>query len=608
MFSSNANNAEPEAASTRTVSRRVLLHRGASLGVALSGMSALLSACGAKSSVTASTAVGANPTPGTEQQANVLLVTPTPVRTPAPSPATDSVVGTAMAAARQGGTATQGTTADAVTMNPVLASDRVSTDVVALMFNAVMRADPATTEPRGDLAKSWGISPDGLTYTFHLNDSVMWHDGSPLTARDVKFTYELHLNSASGSPNTIALADRLSTVDAPDDQTVVFTLFTPASPFLVSNMTYRIVPMHILQNVAPKALAQHAFSTGTTGTTIGSGPFQFQEWVKGDHITLTKFLNYWRGTPNLDEFVFKVLSDSVTVMQQLIDAQIDYTGRDGVDATSVNALQQQPVDVVAYESFNFTYYGYQLDATKSDLFQDKAVRQALFYALDRDQMIAAVHYGFAEKAIGTMSPLSWAYAPGNIANTYPYNPDLANKLLDDAGWVKGSDGIRANNGVKLSFNLYTNTGNDAHIEYTQIMQQSWKLIGVDCTAVQEDWTSLLPRLTKTFDFDMFLIGFSWGIDPDQTNMWATGAYRVGFNVNKYSNPRVDDLLHQGLIETSIPTRAQIYAEMQNLVLDDLPSAILDFPKSFAAHSRRIHNLFPNAVDDRWNAEQWWVDA
>ncbi len=593
-----------------SLSRRALLRKGTLLGAGAAA--ALLTSCG--SSSTPSVPPASVPTkksdPATEQQVSMSVATPVPTYAPSASPtAPNSAIATSVPAQHLGGTLIQGLPVDVTTLNPIFVNDAASTDVVRLMFNGVMRADPATAEPRGDLARSWEISGDGLTYTFVLNQGVTWHDKSPVTSDDVKFTYGLIMNTDTKSPHTADLAGNLTSVDAPDPQTVTFRLASAASPFLVTNMTYGVLPKHILAKVDPKSLAQHPFSTGKQGTTIGTGPFTFTEWVKQDHISLTSYPSYFRGAPNLHYILFKVLGSADKLPQQLVAQQIDYTGRGGVGEASVKVLQQAPgVTIVDYDSFNFTYFSYQLDPAKSKLFQDKAVRQALLYALDRQQMISAVRFGLGQVAVGTMSPASWAYSPDNITLKYPYDTNKANALLDAAGWVKGSDGIRAKDGVKLSFKLYSNSGNDVNAEYMSIMQNSWKFIGVDCTPVQEDWNTLLKRLTSDMNFDMFLIAFSWGLDPDQSGMWSSGAYGKGFNLNKYSNPRVDELLKQGLIETSVSARKQIYTQMQNIIVDDLPSAFIDFPRSIAAYGSRVHNLFPNAIDDRWNAHEWWVDA
>jgi peptide/nickel transport system substrate-binding protein len=383
----------------------------------------------------------------------------------------------------------------------------------------------------------------------------------------------------------------------------------PAASFLVNNTVYGIVPEHVLKDVAPAALARHDFSTGKKGVTIGTGPFMFGEWVQNDHVTLEKYKGYWEVEPSLDRYVYKIVTNQTVLAQQIKTGEIDYTGPDGVDEADYQDLQRtKDVNVIAYDSFDFTFYAYQLDPEKSKLFLDKRVRQALFLAVNRPQMIEAIRFGLGEVAIGTMGVDSWAYNPSAIALKYNFDQATAKKLLDEAGWLPGADGIRAKDGQRLAFKVYTNAGNKVREQYAAVLQQAWKQIGVDATPQVEEWTTLLDRITGPKDFDMYLIGLSWDPDPDQSSMWSTDAYQAGFNMNKYSNPTVDELLKQGLLETDIGKRKQIYTDMQNVVVDDLPSAIIDFPKSIAAVNTRVHNLFPNAIDDRFNAHQWWVDA
>jgi len=138
------------------------------------------------------------------------------------------------------------------------------------------------------------------------------------------------------------------------------------------------------------------------------------------------------------------------------------------------------------------------------------------------------------------------------------------------------------------------------------MQQQWKAIGVDATPKTEEWAAFLTRITETKDFEVFLVGFSWGTDPDQTTMWATESFEGGFNMGKYSNPKVDELLEKGLGELDTEKRKALYLEMQNIIMDEVPNVILDFPQSTVLVSNRAKNFFPNAVNTRWNSHMWWV--
>ncbi len=603
------------------LTRRSLVRRATVLGLTVPAVSALLAACGGSSSNTpaattapttassggGSTATSAATTASSPTAASTATTASTATAAATASgTAAPSALGTVEPAKNKGGQVIEGTFADAKTANPILTTDTASGRIQDMMFNSVMTVSPSDVSPQGELAEKFDIASDGITYTFNLRDGVQWQDGQPFTSADVKFTYDTHMNPDSGSARTSELTERVASIDATDDKTVTVKLKEPNAAFLVSNMIYNIVPQHILKDVAPKDLAQDAFSTGQKGRTIGTGAFMFNEWVKDDHITLDKNPNYWKGAPNLDKWIYKVVPDQNTAVQQVKTGELDYAS---VPASSVQDLKSRnDLNVVTYDTFSFTFFSYQLDPAKSKLFQDKEVRQALMYALDRKSMVEAILFGYGTVAVGTMPVLSWAYNPDGITNKYPYDVKKANDLLDSAGWAKGSDGVRAKDGQKLQFDMYTNSGNDERAQYLTIMQQSWKQIGVTMTPKTEEWNAFLNRITGTKDFEVFLVGFSWDTDPDQTTMWATSSYTGGFNMNKYSNPKVDDLLKQGLATNDQSKRKDIYTQMDNILMDDIPSPITDFPKGIYAVNKRVHNLFPNAVSIPFNAEQWWVDA
>ncbi len=599
------------------MTRRSLVQRAVALGLSAPAVGALLAACGGGSNTPAATTGASTAAPttapagaSTPVATSAATTAPTAASTTAaaasPTQASSSSLGTTEPAKNKGGQLVEGTFADAKTCCSILSTDTSSNRVIDLMFNSVMTVDPSDVSPKGKLAEKFDISSDGITYTFNLRSGVKWHDGQPFSAQDVKFTYDLAMNPKTGSPRTSELTERVDSIEAPDDSTIVVKLKAPNAAFMVSNAVYNIIPQHVLKDVDPAALAQDEFSTGKKGRTIGTGPFQFEEWVKDDHMTLVKYDGYWQGSPNLDKYIYKVVPDQNVLVQQLKTGEIDVGT---IQESSVDEMSKRDdLKVVQFDTFSFTFYSYQLDETKTKVFQDAAVRQALFYALDRKAMIDAIRFGIGTVAVGTMPVLSWAYNPDGITNKYEYSEDKANQVLDQAGWTKGSDGIRAKDGQKLSFTMYTNSGNDVRQQYLTVMQQQWKKIGVDMTPKTEEWNAFLDRITGTKDFDVFLVGFSWDTDPDQTTMWATDSYTGGFNMNKYSNPKVDDLLKQGLATTDQAKRKDIYTQMQNILLDDMPSAITDFPKGIYGVNNRTHNYFPNAVDIPFNAHLWWVDA
>jgi peptide/nickel transport system substrate-binding protein len=502
----------------------------------------------------------------------------------------------------QGGQIVEGAFADAETMNGILTQDTASSRVISMLTKAVIGNHPETTEPIPELAEDWDISDDGLEYTFHLREDVTWHDGEQLTADDVVYTYETHMNEDTGSPRTSELTARINTVEAPDEYTVQFTMNMPSSPFLQQNMVYYIVPEHILGDVAPADLASHGYSTGEQGVTIGCGPFQFEEWVSGDYVMLTKYEDYYEGEPNIDTWIRRIVPDQTVLAQQIGTGEVDYGAVQESDYESLD--QQESVNVTEFDTFNFTFFMYQLNPERTTLFQEPEVRQALVYGLDRESMVNAIRFGIGEVARGTMPRPSWAYDPDGLDRDFEYDPDRAREMLDEAGWVEGDDGIRERDGERFSFEIYTNAGNEIREQYVAVMQEQWREIGVECTPQTEEWNAFLDRITGTRDFEIALLGFSWGVDPHQESMWGTGG---GFNMNEYSNPEVDDLLAQGLETTDQDERRELYLEMQNILLEDVPTVVLDFPQAIYGVNQRCHNIFPNDVYFTVNAHEWWVD-
>ncbi len=506
---------------------------------------------------------------------------------------------------KKGGHLTEGSVSDIQTFNPILQKDTASGRIHALVFDGMVSVDPDTLQPIGILATKWEIAPDNKTYTFTLKQGVKWHDGQPFSADDVKFSYDLYMNKDTGTARAGELNDRVASVTVKDPQTIVFALKDVSAPFLTNNAIYPIVPQHVLKDVAPKDLKSNEFSTGKP---VGTGPFKFKEYAQGDHVTLVANPDYHRGAPALDTYVYKYTKDSTALYQQVKTGEVDFYGGLTPDFYD-DAKKQTNFDTIAYDTFGFQFFGYNLDMAggkANAIFQDVKVRQALMYAVDRKGIVDKIRNGLSTVAQGSMPVVSWAYQPDKITVKYDYDPKKANQILDDAGWKKGSDGIRAQGGKKLSFSMYAQGGNKTAEGYMNVFQQNWQDIGVEMKPIYEEFSQFVTRLTQSFDFEAFLVGFNWSTDPDQTTMWDSKQHGPGFNLYSYSNPKVDDLLLQGLRTLDQEKRKQIYVDVQNLVLADAPAMITDFPKTLATVNKRVKNLIPNAVSIPLNAYQWYV--
>ena len=575
-------------------------------GAAFAAGSAILAACGGSTASTpppVATTGGAATTAPTAAPATTGTTAAGSAPVGAASAGTGKTIASQIdtAGIKKGGHLTEAQNTDIRVLNPIVSTDTSSNTVINMMFEGLVYVDPDTLDAAPSLATKWEVGPDGKTYTFTLKQGVKWHDGQPFTADDVKFSYDLYMDPKTGTPRAGTLNEHIASVAVKDPQTVVFTLKDVIAPFLVTDVGYGIVPKHVLENVKHEDIPTNDF---TSAKPIGTGPFKFKEWIRGDHVIVVANPDYHRGAPALDQFVYKVVKDNTVLYQQLKTGEVDY----GVISPDFyeDAKKQTNFDAVTYDNFSFTYIAFNLDANRTPLFQDVKVRQALCYALDRQSIVDKIRGGLSTVGVGTEPLRSWAYAPDKITTKYDYNPKKAAQLLDDAGWKPGSDGIRAKDGKRLSFVLYAQTGDKILEGYTSVFQENWKDIGVEMKPQLEEFSNLVTRIAKNFDFDVFLIGFSQGVDPDQQTFYDSRQHGSGFNRFSYNNKQVDTLFDQAVHTLDREKRKQLYIDIQNIIVSEAPTLVTDFPKSIVGVNKRVKNRIANTVGTSYNAYQWYV--
>jgi peptide/nickel transport system substrate-binding protein len=469
--------------------------------------------------------------------------------------------------------------------------DTTSTQMIISCFDGLLGISangdniPALAQ---DLPK---VSGDSLTFTFKLRPNLKWSDGSPLTADDVVFTYGLmYLPETKDfvSRYRADLEGYIQSVTAPDPQTVVFKFSKLLANFLDTHCRYGILPKAVLGSVAPKALNTHDFFNGPSVT---NGVFKFVKWDKGQQVVLARNDNYWRGPSNLDQYILKIVTDAVVLAQQLKTGELDAGQPDASQWDNLKTVST--ITTASIVVPNFVYYQFNLDSTRDSykLFSDKNVRKALHMALDRDAMIKSVYYGQAVVADSEYAPISWAFNP-NVTPKYKYDKAGAEKLLDAAGWVKGSDGIRSKGGVRFSFELNTNSGNKVRENLIVVMQQQWKEVGVEVTPRPIAFQTLVTQIRSTHTFQALVIGIaSSDTDPDQTTLFTSkGIGSGGLNGMQYKNPEIDRLMADALTFTDRAKRKPIYYQIQNILMDELPAPILAFYNSLYGVNKRVKNF------------------
>ena len=524
---------------------------------------------------------------------------------------------------KKGGHVVEGTTSDPTTFNSVFSTDTVSATIGGMMFSYLLdnRAD-GTLIPA--IAKEVPkVASDQLTYKFDLRQDVTWSDGQPLTADDVVFTYNLMAGTvydykAINSRYWPDLEQYLASVTATDKYTVVMKTKVPYAPFLVNYVDgIAPLPKHVLEPIVQKSAASFRQADFNFAPTVVSGPFAFDRWDKSQQVVLKANPRHFLGRPNLDSYVVKTVSDGVAIANQLKTGELDVGGVEPSlwdDMATADNVNRVPFAQAAWD-----YFGFNMDPANpkrpisGKIFGDpatgKQVRQALYHAIDRTALAERVYFKQAVVATSVEPVTSWAVT-SNVAK-YPYDPRKAADMLDQAGWKPGPDGIRAKDGVRLSFEVITNVGNKARETTIQVLAESWRKIGVEAQPKPIQFTEYVKTST-TRDFDMVMGGIAGGVDPDLSQIYHSRVIGKGLNRMGYRNAQLDDVLDKAVQVLDQGKRKQLYAQAQQILMEDVPAAMLVWPKALVGVSKRVRNFgvgpFNRYSNRPWLKDVWVTDA
>jgi peptide/nickel transport system substrate-binding protein len=416
------------------------------------------------------------------------------------------------------------------------------------------------------------------------------------------------------SPDGLAVyqsdfAANVKSYRAIDDHTFELVALKQSALFLSSACAgLCVLPKHIWEPVPLLEWGSAPAATGSDPTqVIGSGPFKFKEWIANDHATVVRNDDYFipELIPNIDSFTFRVVPETTAAVQTFLTGETDLIG---VPPAQVESIKSSNPEIVfhEYETWRHQFIAPNL-GPNGTLFKDLKVRQALYYALDRDLIVEELLLGFGVRADGPQPPLSPAYAPDRITTIYTYDPEKAKALLEEAGWVDSDgDGIREKDGVKFTTDIYF-VDNQLNAQQVAYFQQAFGEVGLSINPVAEPQPTYLDRLFAG-DFELGLLGATWINMGDQGALYATaGIPPNGFNISQWSNAEYDALQAQQLVELDPDKRFEILVEMSNLVNEDVAEIILYFDKGVAATQPRLKNAYPNGFGLTWSLQWMWVD-
>lgn len=449
--------------------------------------------------------------------------------------------------------------------------------ILVNLYEGLTRYKPGTLEVAPGLASDWTISEDGTVYTFTLRENVRFHDGTPFDAEAVKFNFDRMLDETHPYHDTgpFPLAFFFSSVartEALDPRTVRFTLKEPYAPFL-SNLAY---PTGLL--VSPQAVRQHGHEFGRN--PVGTGPFRFVEWRSNEAVVIERNPDYWGEKAATEAVIFRPITDANTRVAEMLAGGIDLM------------VEVPPASLAQFRDGRFSiveqagpHLWFLILNCKEGPFADKRLRQAANYAINKEAIANDVLEGTATVAAGPIPPaFNWAY--DDTLEPYPYDPEKARALIEEAGAV----------GARLVF--YVTEGGSGMLDPVPMgtaIQADLEAVGFDVEIRTFEWNTFLAQVNPGLAGKADMAEMAWMTnDPDtlpylalRTEAWPDAG---GFNSGYYSNPTVDALLEQARTSTDQAERAQLYKEMQAIVHDDAPWVFVANWKQNAVTSDRVKNF------------------
>jgi peptide/nickel transport system substrate-binding protein len=486
-------------------------------------------------------------------------------------------LGGGSATAQPAGTLVVGLVAEPVNLDPAQVTDFNSNRVGRRIVEPLVTFAEETTQIVPGLAESWTVSPDGLQYTFKLRKGVKFHDGTPFNADAVKFAFERQINpehpfnKLGKYPFAGFNFGTLKTVEVVDDHTVQFVMKEPRASFLT------ILAGAAATIVSPTAVRK--WGADYPNHPAGTGPFRFVSWDRGQRIVLEKNPDYWKFPVKVDRVIFRPIVEDQARLTELLTGNLDLAVN--LPPDFIAQLENDPrVTVLRGQGAHVWYLGIN---NQKKPFDDKRVRQAMNYAVNKEAIVRDVLKGTGLVSAGPVLPGTWGAEAG--LKPFPYDPDRARKLLAEAGHAGG-----------LATTLWvpeSGSGMQSPVAMATVIQSNLKAVGITVGLQTMEWGAFLAKL-RTKEQELFALSWAAGNeDPDlvmypllHSSQWTPN----GPNRALYKNPKFDDLLQQARLLTDPAKRAELYRQAQRLLVDDPPWIFIDHEIQVGALSKRVQGF------------------
>ena len=489
---------------------------------------------------------------------------------------------------------------------PPLVFESVGRDIGDRVYERLATFQPggATIDPtafRPALAIAWE-RVDSVSWRFHLRPGARWHDGQPVTADDVAFSFTAYADS---SLETVA-ASALDGVRAePVDSLTVVVRFPRYSPEQLYDATWhvRVVPKHIWSATPPSSWA----SDTSIAHLVGSGPYRVLNWVRGTSLTLQAD-STWQPAPAIRRLVWRFTADPDAALNLLLAHEAELLEHAGPPAQSARAAADTLLRVIQYPSAVYGFAAFRFVGAKGKpdpRFADRAVRQALTLGIDRATVARAVFGARAAVPEGPVSRLQWIAGEGVV--TLPYDTAAAAALLDSAGWKRDASGVRRHGGTRLAFGLLVPSTSPSRKLLAEALQESWHQLGADVSIDAVDFPVFQQRLAEG-KFDAYIGAYLDEPSPrGLVDQWTRAGWGA-LNYGRYANPVIDSLIQEALAASSLPMARNRWHEVLDSMNADVPAVFLYTPEQSAVASRRITGVTVDPWSWLEGVDRWGLEA
>lgn len=473
--------------------------------------------------------------------------------------------------------------AEPTTLHPVLATDGYAGQVNQYLFDSMIKVDPDTLERIPNIATHWDISNDNKVFTFYLRKDVNWHDGKPVTADDIVFSYEYIKKPSTNAPYLKVYYKDLERMEKVDDYTVRCHYKKPYFLALTFCGGISILPKHLLENV--KEHSKNPFSRAP----LGNGPYIFKEWITNTRIVLKRNEKYWGKKPEIKTIEFKIISDKSIALQVMKKGLLDLLAIREIQwmkqTNSPKFLKK--FRKISYPKPGYSYLGWN---QRKIYFKDKRVRKAMTYLIDRKKINEKIKYGLSTEVTGPFFPPSKQY--NKDLKPYEYNPKKAKKLLHAAGWIDSNgDGVLDKNGRSFKFNILYPSGSKFSERFSTIFKEELKKVGIEVTISRMEWAAFLDQLYKR-NYDMAPLAWGAPFESDPYQVWHSSQADAKGSSNHigFVNKEADRLMELARVEFDEDKRNEYFRAFHKILYDEQPYTFLYSDPALVIVSKRFKNV------------------